>query len=145
MISLLDVNVLVALAWPTHSGHGSAQRWFARNGDRGWATCPITQAGFVRVLSSPSFSPQAPTVKETAQLLAANLDHPAHRFWGDTLTLAQALERLGFDLVGHRQITDGYLLALAMHHKGKLVTLDKSISALVPGGSAQNAALEILT
>lgn len=127
---LLDVNVLVALMWPTHEAHSRTHKWFLRNGQHGWATCPFTEAGFVRVLSNPAFSPDAVTPQEALALLASNLKQGGHRFWPADLPLPKAAER--FRLVGHRQITDAYLLALAIHRRGKLATTDRAILSLLP-------------
>jgi len=132
---LLDVNVLVAMAWPRHTAHGAVQRWLARHAGEGWATCPLTEAGFTRVVSNPAFSRDALTPKQAVAILEANLEHPAHHFWPDNLSLGEALAKVG-ELAGHNQITDAYLLALAISRKGTLVTLDKSIAQLaeqVPG------------
>lgn len=130
MIALLDVNLLVALAWPGHVSFATVHRWFARHGDAGWATCPITQAGFVRVLSNPAFSSRAVSPGEALAALAKSVTHPAHRFWADSISLQQALEPLAGNLVGHRQVTDAYLFGLALRNKGKLVTLDRAILSL---------------
>jgi toxin-antitoxin system PIN domain toxin len=145
MVSLLDVNILIALVWPTHPSHGAAEQWFARHAKEGWATCPMTQAGFVRVLSSPAFSPYGPTTKQAQQKLGENVRHPAHRFWPDSLQVPEALAMLGIELVGHRQVTDAYLLGLALHNKGRFVTLDKSVAALLPDGAKRAGHLETLT
>jgi len=132
---LLDVNVLVAMAWPRHTAHAAVQKWLARHADDGWASCPLTQAGFARIVSNPAFSRDALTPKQAVALLEANLGHPAHHFWQDNLSLNEALAKVGV-LAGHNQITDAYLLALAISRKGTLVTLDKSIAKLadqIPG------------
>ena len=132
---LLDVNVLVAMAWPRHTAHAVVQKWLARHADDGWASCPLTQAGFARIVSNPAFSRDALTPKQAVALLEANLEHPAHHFWQDNLSLGEALAKVAV-LTGHNQITDAYLLALAISRKGTLVTLDKSIAKLadqVPG------------
>ena len=131
MTSLLDVNVLVALHWPGHQFHRGAQDWFARNADRGWATCPFTQAAFVRIISNPAFSPRAVSPAEAIRALTTSLKHPAHRFWPDDITYADAVRSLGGRLVGHKQVTDAYLLGLALHKKGKLATLDRGLAALL--------------
>lgn len=144
MVGLLDVNILLALVWPTHPYHHAAERWFAHHAKQGWATCPITQAGFVRVLASPAFSPHAPTAEQARQELEEDIRHPAHHFWPDSLPLGEALGVLGIELEGHRQVTDAYLLALAIHNKGKFVTLDKSVPALLPTDGSRRAHLEIL-
>ena len=77
---LLDVNVLVALAWSDHEFHATALRWFAAHGRKGWATCPMTQAGLVKILSNRAFSPKALTPVEALDLLGAAIEHPAHEF-----------------------------------------------------------------
>src|SRR5271170_7489098 len=117
-ITLLDVNALIALIWPDHEFHPRAVSWFERNARHGWATCPITQMGCVRVLSNTP-STNAPNVNEALRLLDLNLAHPNHEFWADEIGLLPALDRAGAKLQGHRQITDAYLLGLAMHRKGK--------------------------
>lgn len=129
---LLDVNVLLAMAWPRHSSHTTVQKWLARHAHEGWASCPLTEAGFVRIISNPAFSRDALSLKQAVALLKTNLEHPAHRFWPATLSLNEALCIVG-NVVGHRQVTDAYLLALCVARKGTLVTLDKSIAGLASG------------
>jgi toxin-antitoxin system PIN domain toxin len=128
---LLDVNVLVALAWPGHQAHQKAQRWFARHSSKGWATCPMTQAGFVRIVSNRAFSPLAVTPAEAVRGLQISISDPHHQFWKDDLSLAEALSASQAKLFGHKQITDAYLLALAIHRKGTLATLDGGMRSLV--------------
>jgi toxin-antitoxin system PIN domain toxin len=134
---LLDINVLIAMAWPSHRAHDKVQEWLSRHAREGWATCPLTQTGFVRIVSNPAFSPNALTPGDALALLQANLEHPAHRFWADDLNLAQALEHSTNRLAGHQQVTDAYLLGLAIHKKGKLVTMDRAIRALLPDKSPE--------
>jgi len=136
-VALLDVNVLIALIWPEHQFHQQALSWFDRNARNGWATCPITQMGFVRILSSSPI-PNAPTVREALSLLEPNLDHPAHEFWADEIGILPAIKLTGATLQGHRQITDAYLLGLAMHRRGKLATFDRSIATLLPEGKRKS-------
>ncbi len=131
-VSLLDVNLLIALLWPAHESHDRAQGWFAHNAHHGWATCPFTQAAFVRIASNPAFSPDAVSPAEAAGLLASNLKHPHHLFWPDEIPFTQAIELFASRLAGHQQVTDGYLLGLAMHRKGKLATMDRAVAALLP-------------
>jgi toxin-antitoxin system PIN domain toxin len=126
---LLDVNVLLALSWPGHKFHERVQDWFERLGSKGWATCPMVQAGFVRIVSNPAFSPRAVSPKEALDSLAANARHPGHQFWPDDIPLTEGLVSLQGRITGHQQITDGYLLGLAVHHRGKLATLDRGIAA----------------
>lgn len=143
MLALLDVNVLVALGWPGHEAFAIVHRWFSRHAGAGWATCPLTQAGFVRIVSNPAFSPRAVTPREAVEALAGTVKHPGHQFWRDELTLEQALRPFAARLAGHRQVTDAYLLGLAVHHKGKLVTLDRATLALLPDPSSRGS-IELL-
>ena len=124
---LLDANVLLALAWPTHEFHDIAGQWFARHSHAGWATCPFTQAAFVRILSNPAFSANALAPQNALRLLEDNLELPNHRFWPDSISVPEALRRIEGRFTGHRQVTDAYLLHLAIRHRGKLATLDKGI------------------
>ena len=93
--------------------------------------------GFVRVLSSSPI-PNAPTAGEALRLLESNLGHPSHEFWPDEIGLLPAINLAGATLQGHRQITDAYLLGLAIHRKGKLGTFDRSIAALLPEGKRKS-------
>ena len=141
---LLDVNVLIAMAWPAHDSHDKIQAWLSLHATSGWATCPITQAAFVRILSNPSFSRNSLSPRDALALLQTNLSHSAHQFWPDELSLVQALSSLAPQLDGHQQVTDAYLLGLAMHRAGKLATMDKSIFRLLPEKTAQNHFIELI-
>jgi len=134
---LLDVNVLVALFWPPHEYHDLGRSWFRKYGRQGWATCPLTQAGFVRIVSNPAFSRDAFTVGEAIDLLQGNLEAPEHEFWTDDIPFAKAVLPFASRLFGHRQVTDAYLLGLALRHKAKLVTLDTSVIHLLPEKSPE--------
>ncbi len=128
---LLDVNVLIAMTWPTHEGHERVQDWFAGNPKANWATCPLTQAGFVRILSNPIISRDAPSLEDTLKMLEKNLRNPLHQFWSADIDFAKAVEPVRKRIVGHQQVSDAYLVGLAIHRKGKLVTLDRSIAMLL--------------
>ena len=141
---LLDTNLLIALFWPSHVNHGLAVKWFSRNRARGWATCPLTQAGFVRIVSNPAFSRDAVHPREALQVLAANLAAKDHQFWPVELLLADAVAFAGVWLLGHQQVTDAYLLGLAINRGGVLATLDKGIAALTEPKGHDRAALEIV-
>jgi uncharacterized protein len=134
---LLDTNVLIALAWPTQTAHGKVRQWLSQSSGQGWATCPLTQAGFVRIVSNPGFSPDALTPRDAIALLRANMNQPNHQFWSDGFPLSQAFDVLGSRILGHRQVTDAYLLGLAMHKKTKLATLDLRMRSLLPDPSSQ--------
>lgn len=141
--NLLDVNVLVAMMWPRHEAHEKVQRWLSQHREK-WATSPITQAGFVRIVSNPAFSPDALTPGDALRLLDANLAHPAHQFWPDDLTLVQAVAAFKPKIVGHQQVTDAYLLGLAIHKKGRLATLDRALAAILPPGSSARDSLLLI-
>jgi uncharacterized protein len=128
---LLDVNVLIAMAWPSHPAHERVHEWLSRHAHDGWATCPLTQTAFVRILSNPVFSVNAPSPEDALNLLKENLSHPAHTFWADEISFTAALELLPGRLRGHQQVSDAYLLGLAMHKGGKLATMDRAISGLL--------------
>lgn len=132
---LLDVNVLIALLDPLHTQHDPAHAWFARTGRRRWATCPLTQNAVPRIVGHPRYpnSPGSPA----AVLVALNglCDLPGHTFWHDDVSL---LDDARFDrerLLDAGQITDSYLLALAVAHDGRLATFDRRLVAdAVRGG-----------
>ena len=135
---LLDVNVLIALAWPSHVHHRVARRWFARIRSAGFRTCPMTQAGFVRISSNPAFTDDAASPQGAMGLLDAVTALPEHDFWPDDLPLREAIPA-GAPLLGHRQVTDAYLLGLAKARGGRLATLDRAVLTLP--GAAQTAEL----
>ena len=141
---LLDVNILIAMAWPTHRAHEKVQEWLSHHAREGWATCPLTQTAFVGILSNPAFSPHALSPGDALALLRANLGHPGHRFWVDELSFIQALEPLTPRLAGHQQVTDAYLLGLAMHKKGTLATMDRAVRALLPGKCPESDFLMVI-
>ena len=144
MTYLLDVNLLIALSWPAHEKHARAQAWFGQHASEGWATCPFTQAAFVRILSNPAFSADAVAPREATKLLSANVKHPHHKFWADDVAFVDAVEPFTRSLVGHQQVTDAYLLGLAIHKKGALATMDQSIQALLLRGDKRSDVLMLL-
>jgi uncharacterized protein len=136
--SLLDVNVLLALFWPDNPNHAVAQRWFRENHKKGWATCPATQASFVRLSSNQSFTPNALKPPAAIDLLEKNLLHPHHEFWGEAFEVPELLDPLREQMKGHRQVADACLLGLAMKKRGRLVTFDKAISSLLPANTRKS-------
>ncbi len=144
-VALLDVNALLALLWENHKFHARMAHWFARNQNRGWATCPITQQGFVRIVSNVAYMKPAPGVRSALDLLQKTTEASInHEFWADDLPLYALSASVRQHLQGHNQITDAYLLALAAHRRGRLVTLDYRMEALAPKGSAEYDTLVIL-
>jgi toxin-antitoxin system PIN domain toxin len=134
MVSLLDVNLLIALAWPTHIHHRVALDWFRENQALGWATCPLTQSGFVRVSANEKALPDAKTLQEAVSLLRQIVAHSNHQFWEDDVSLATSQHFDVTRLTGYRQVTDAHLVTLALHRGGRLATLERKIQALVPRG-----------
>jgi hypothetical protein len=134
--ALLDVNVLLALAWPNHQFHRSARRWFSdHNG--AWCTCALTQLGFVRLSSNPAFTEQAKSPTEATGVLLRMVRHKRHRFVGELPPLVDSgFSEIFGRLLGHQQVTDGYLVALARHHDLRLVTFDRRIEAISPDPGA---------
>ena len=126
---LLDTNVLIALAWPNHVHHSEAMAWFQKKAAAAFRTCPLTETGFVRISSNQAFTHAAVAPSEALELLSRITQLPGHGFWPDDIALATAFpdEIL---LAHHRQITDGYLLALAAAHEGTLATLDRGMATL---------------
>jgi len=124
------VNVLVALAWPNHVHHARAVEWFAAARDAGWATCPTTESGFVRVSSNRRAIPDAKSPAEVIGLLAQTRRLGKHHFWVDDISLVDDESGLFSQLVGHSQVTDALLLALAIRRGGVLATFDRGIAEL---------------
>ena len=124
------MNVLVALAWPNHVHHRQAVTWFVDIRDDGWATCPITESGFVRVSSNERVIPDARSPSEARALLAALRSKGAHRFWEDDVSIVDDPCGAFATAVGHRQVTDAHLLTLAIRRGGVLATFDRGIMTL---------------
>jgi toxin-antitoxin system PIN domain toxin len=120
-------------------------RWFTTNQSRRWATCPITEQGFVRIVSNIAYMNPAPGVRSALELLQKTTEASmGHEFWADDLPLSGISASIRQRLQGHRQITDASLLNLAIQHNGKLLTFDRRILQLAPEGSVERDALEIL-
>lgn len=134
MVSLLDVNVLVALAWPNHEHHASVTRWFYQNMRAGWATCPLSESGFIRVSSNPRAIPGAKSPVESAKLLLQLISSPDHVFFPDDISLVESKVVELQKLTGYRQVTDAHLLGIALRHDARLATLDGGLLDLVPTG-----------
>lgn len=131
-VHLLDANLLIALAWPQHVHHGTAHDWFSKVGRRAWATCPLTQLAFIRISSNPRIIPHAVAPREALEMLQRIIAVPGHEFWPDEVAPVEAATFASPAFVGHRQVTDAYLLALAQHRDARLATLDGGVGELVP-------------
>ena len=133
MTALLDVNVLIALAWPNHVHHGAAKAWFIGHRKEGWATCPLTEAGFVRISCNPSVVRHTVTPSDAIALLQTLRCLEAHSFWPLNRSIIDLPEDILARIQGYRQITDALLLATAMQRDGELATFDTGIAHLVTG------------
>jgi toxin-antitoxin system PIN domain toxin len=129
-VALLDVNALVALAWDSHVHHARMRAWFAAHGGTGWATCPVSESGFVRVSSNPKVLPSPIGVAAAREVLVALRAAGAHRFLADDVSLTDSDVP---DIAGYRQVTDAHLLTLARRRGVRLVTFDHAIARLADG------------
>lgn len=134
MTALLDVNVLIALFDAEHIHYETAHAWFGRSSRDAWATCPLTENGFVRIVSNPGYPGRRTTVADAARRLRIFCDRDDHVFWPDSVSLREQSDIACGSIQGYRQVTDAYLLALATRNDGVLITFDSSIPiAAVPG------------
>jgi toxin-antitoxin system PIN domain toxin len=133
-VFLLDVNVLVALFDPAHVNHEAAHQWFGNFGQKGWATCPITENGLVRVLSNPAYLTVVATPAEVIDRLRTFCKRPGHVFWEESISIRDPAIFQTDRIAGHQKLTDLYLAGLALRHRGKLATFDQHIPlhALTP-------------
>ena len=126
MRALLDVNVLIALLDLQHSAYVAAHRWLTANLSDGWASCPLTENGCLRLLTNPRYeNPLTPRI--VFERLEASKSSGHHEFWPDDLSITDEKKFERSRLRGHQQVTDVYLLALAVAHEGRLVTFDQGI------------------
>jgi toxin-antitoxin system PIN domain toxin len=127
VIYLLDVNVLIALMDPIHVAHATAHSWFARSVKEGWATCPTTENGFIRIVSNPKFQNPLGSPGAVAKIVAEFRNMDGHRFWPDDVSLSDSDLVRAEHLLSHSQVTDTYLLALARRQGGQLATFDRRL------------------
>lgn len=138
MRALLDVNVLIALLDADHAHHRVASQWLADNLKQGWASCPITQNGCLRIMSQPGY-PNPMPVSQVIERLAEAAETRHHEFWPDRISLLDASAIVRERLLGPKQLTDAYLLALAVANQGRFVSFDRAVSlATVRGAKASH-------
>lgn len=138
MRALLDVNVLIALLDVDHVSHVKAMEWFGAEAGEGWASCPLTQNGCVRIMSHPGYPGRLP-VAAVIQRLRMATQTEQHRFWPDSFSILDAGIVDPVRVHGPRQLTDVYLLALAVRQEGRFATFDAGISlSAVRGATAQH-------
>lgn len=136
MRALLDINVLLALLDGQHVDHRRAHAWLDAEIESGWASCPVTENGFVRVLTQPKY-PNPVSPSSAIELLAEACDTSHHAFWPCDVSLLDPDVIDRNRIHGPRQVTDAYLLALALAHDGRFVTFDRSLSASAVVGAAE--------
>jgi hypothetical protein len=132
---LLDINVLVALFDAAHVHHEAAHRWFAAVGNASWATCPITENGFVRVVSNPVYPTVSASPGEATERLRILCGEAGHVFWPDVVSLTDSTLFDMSMLSGHQQITDVYLAGFAFRYGGMLATFDTNIAVVAVLGA----------
>lgn len=128
MTYLLDVNLLISLFDSLHPNHDRAHHWFGSEGKSSWATCPLTENAFVRILSNPAYPSVTATPNQVRAVLKEACNVPGHSFWPDSISiLRDCSEQVIQCMTGHGIITDLYLVALAVINKGALATFDGSL------------------
>lgn len=125
--ALYDVNVLLALFDPHHLKHAAALRWHTAHGAAGWASCPLTQNGLIRIMSQPKY-PNPQPIRDLLAVVAEFNGDDTHAFWPDSVSLAGDSVLDPNVPLSPAMLTDVYLLALAVKNNGRLVTLDAKIS-----------------
>ena len=123
--ALLDTNLLLALAWPSHQHHAQAHAWFSAHSKEGWGTCAFTQLGFIRLSSNPAYTPDAVRPQDATALLQQWTRLRTHRFWPSPPANEPAIYTRA---LGHQQVNDAWLVEVARHNGGRLVTLDTRLS-----------------
>ena len=144
MSHLLDANALIALAWPKHEHHSRMISWFAQHARLGWASTAITQSAFVRIISQPAFSGRAIAIGEVAELLLRNTSHPKHQLVALDFNFAEVWATCTGGLLGHRQITDAWLLTAAIRSGMKLLTFDTGVEHLLASPQERKRHITVL-
>ena len=144
MIALLDVNVLLALAFPNHQHWPAATQWFRRERENGWATCAVTQAGFLRIATTVSAVGTIIAMRDAVELLVQSTADPRHQFWPLDSPPVQIRADIRNRMLGPKHVTDAQLLDLAIRRGGKLVTFDQRLEYLLPPQAGLGAHLEVI-
>ncbi len=137
MTFLLDVNVVIALIDPAHIAHDAAHHWFDNQGRKSWATCPLTENGAIRIVSHPKYPGAPGSPAAVAAIITQLRKLPGHVFWPDRISLVGGDHIDAEQIQTSGQVTDTYLLALAVINDGQLATFDRRLSTkAVKGGKA---------
>ena len=136
--NLLDLNVLIALAEPGHHHYRKAQEWFDSSRKGSWGVCPLTEAGFIRTTTNPTFRPGPRTLRQATAILQVQKGHPDYWYWGIEESWVTLTAVFADRIYGHQQITDAYLLGLAIKEDGVLVTFDRGIKYMAGAEFSRN-------
>lgn len=136
--TLLDLNVLIALAEPGHGFYGLAQKWFNSGGNENWGVCPLTEAGFIRLTTNPAFHPGPRTLAQAVAALQTLKEHPGYRYWEISESWVALTVLFSDRIFSHQQVTDAYLLGLAIRQDGVLVTFDRGLKYMAGPEFSQN-------
>ena len=136
--SLLDLNVLIALAERGHQHHEKAEKWFKSSGMKSWGVCPLTETGFLRVTTNPAYRPGPRTLEQAIAILQVIKGLPGYRYWGIDESWVTLTAPFAARIFGHQQVTDAYLLGLAIKGDGVLVTFDSGVRHLAGAEFSKN-------
>ena len=139
--SLLDLNVLIALTDTEHKFHQKARNWLASSGRGRLGICPLTEAGFLRVTTNPAYRPGPRTMEQATAILQSLQGYPGYCYWAIDESWVTLTAPLAARIFGHQQVTDAYLLGLAIKEKLALVTFDKGIEYLAGAEFSENVLL----
>jgi len=126
-LRLLDVNILIALAWPSHIHHALVYNWFQKIKGKGWCTSTVTELGFIRISSNPKIIEDAVTPLDAQLFLVELKKSGKHHFAGNSLNQVISEKIPSHLMVGHRQVSDFHLMSIAIEEACQLITLDKSL------------------
>lgn len=135
---LLDLNALISLADPDSVHHQAMHRWFDSSGKQDWGVCPLTESGFVRVTTNPIYGGATRTIAQATAILAEFSKFAGYRFWPMRGAWAELTAPFAARILGHQQVTDAYLLGMAIRENGVLVTFDASIAYLAGNDFSRN-------
>jgi uncharacterized protein len=139
--NLLDLNVLIALTDPEHQHHRKAQDWFTSSGKESWGLCPLTEAGFVRVTANPAFRPGSRSLEQSIAILQVLKGLPGYSYWEIDESWVTVTAQFAARILGHQQVTDAYLLGLAIKKDLVLVTFDRGLKYMAGSEFKKNILL----
>jgi uncharacterized protein len=135
---LLDLNVLIALTEQAHSHHQIARRWFTATGRQAWGICPLTEAGFIRVTTNPAYRPVPRSMGQAIAILQTLKGYPEYWYLEMSKSWVDLTAPFATRIYGHQQVTDAFLLGLAIEANAVLVTFDRAIASMAGGEFATN-------